>query len=109
MPILESSGHWASSVVPKTRASASEQVVLPSVALGVMEKPSGRVTSAALSSEGEGTVGLSNWGTVRRNSAPEGVSAAVVVGSIAGTGLKVSWSQSVVAGQGMSASVSPPS
>ena len=27
---------------------------------------------AALSSEGEGTEGLSNWGTVRRNSAPEG-------------------------------------
>ncbi len=38
---------------------------------------SGRVTSAALSSEGEGTSGLSNWGTVRRNSAPEGLSAAV--------------------------------
>ena len=97
MPILESSGHWASSVVPK-RAWASEQVSLPLVTLGAREKPSGRVTSAALSSEGEGTAGLSNWGTVRRNSAPEGESAAVVVGSIDWEGLKVSWAHSVVAG-----------
>ena len=48
-------------------------------------------------------MGLSNWGTVRRNSAPEGLSAAVVVGSIDWLGLKVSWAQSVVAGQGESA------
>ena len=43
---------------------------------------------AAFSSEGEGTEGLSNWGTVRRNSAPEGESAAVVVGSIAWAGVE---------------------
>ena len=47
---------------------------------------SGRVTTASRSSEGEGTEGLSYWGTVRRNSAPEGLSAAVVVGSIAWEG-----------------------
>ena len=82
---------------------------MPLVTLGAREKPSGRVTSAARSSEGEGTEGLSNWGTVRRNSAPEGLSAASVVGSIDWEGLKVSWSQSVVAGQEESASVAPPS
>src|ERR1700729_1592164 len=105
-PIFESSGQWASAVVPNF-ASASEQVVLPLVTLGAKEKPLGRVTTAAFSSEGEGTLGLSNWGTVRRNSAPEGESAAVVVGSIDWEGLKESWAQSVVAGQGALAWVSP--
>ena len=57
VPILESSGHWASSVVPK-RASASEQVVLPSVALGLREKPSGRVTVAARARRARG-----RWGS----------------------------------------------
>ena len=79
MPTLANSGHWASSSVPK-RASASEQEVLPSAALGLIEKPSGKVTVVALISEGEGTVGLSIWGTLRSTSRPEGVSAAVVEG-----------------------------
>ena len=82
---------------------------MPLVTLGAREKPWGRVTLAAFSSEGEGTEGLSNWGTVRRNSAPEGLSAAVVVGAIDWLGLKVSWSQSVVAGQVESAWEVPPS
>src|ERR1700682_427629 len=97
VPIFESSGQWASSVVPM-RASASEHVSLPLVTLGAREKPTGRVTWAAFSSEGEGTEGLSNWGTVRRNSAPEGESAVVVVGFMAWLGLKESGAQSVVAG-----------
>ena len=45
-------------------ASASEQEVLPSAALGLIENPSGRVTVAPRSSDGEGMVGLSSWGTL---------------------------------------------
>ena len=41
---LGDSGHAASSSVPK-RASVSEQEVLPSAALGLIEKPSGRSPS----------------------------------------------------------------
>ena len=56
VPTLENSGHWASSWVPN-RASASEQEVLPSAALGLIEKPSGRVTVIARISEGDGVDG----------------------------------------------------
>ena len=54
----------------------------------------------ALISEGDGVVGFWNCGTLRSTSRPEGVSASVVVGSAARLGLKLSWSQPVVAGHG---------
>ena len=57
-------GFFFGAVQGPIRASASVQAVLPSAALGLIEKPSGRVTVAARSSEGEGTVGLSCWGTL---------------------------------------------
>ena len=53
--------------------AASEQEVLPSAALGLIEKPGGRVTVAPRSSDGEGMVGLSCWGTLRSTSMPEAV------------------------------------
>ena len=46
VPTFEVSGHRASSVVPIS-ASASEQVVLPSAAFGLIENPAGRLTLAA--------------------------------------------------------------
>ena len=52
-------------------ASASEQAVLPSAALGLIEKPGGRVTVVALISDGEGIVGLCGCGNVRSTSSPE--------------------------------------
>ena len=60
--------------------AASVQAVLPSAALGLIEKPGGRVTVAPRSSLGEGIVGLSCWGTVRLTSIPEAVSVSSVVG-----------------------------
>ena len=92
------------SSVPKF-ASASEQEVLPSAALGLIEKPTGSVTVAALISDGEGKVGLRSCGTVRSTSTPEAESVAVVVGLALRLGLKVSWSQPVLAGHGVAGRV----
>ena len=99
VPTFANSGHWASSVVP-IRASASEQVVLPSAAFGLIENPSGRLTLAARISEAEGVSGLICCGTFRDASSPLGASASGVDGFAAREGLKPSWSQPVVAAQG---------
>src|ERR1044072_6517338 len=97
VPTFEFSGHWAAFWVPK-RASKSVQDVLPSAAFGLIEKPAGRVTVVSLIADGEGTVGLWNWGTLRLTSSPEEVSAWVVVGEAGRLGLKLSWSQPVGSG-----------
>ena len=64
---------------------------------------------AACSSDGDGIVGLCCCGTVRSTSMPEAESVSVVVGWAQRLGLKLSWSQPVVCGQGVSACVVPPS
>ena len=97
VPTLDVSGHWASSSVPN-RASESLQALLPSAALGLIEKPAGNFTVTARISEGEGVLGLSSWGTLRSTSRPEAVSVSVVVGWALRLGLKLSWSQPVVGG-----------
>jgi len=89
-------------VVPKF-ASASVQDVLPSAALELIEKPSGRVTVAPRSSVGEGMVGLNCWGTERLTSIPDAESVALVVGCAYRLGLKLSWSHPVISGQAWSA------
>ncbi len=71
-------------------ATASGQDVLPSAALGFSENPTGSVRFAALISDGEGKLGLSNCGTVRSMSTPEAESVAVVVGLALRLGLKLS-------------------
>ena len=57
--------------MPK-RASASVQAVLPSAALGLIEKPSGRVTVAARISEGEGDGGARLLGDAEVDFEPRG-------------------------------------
>ena len=71
---------------------------MPSAALALIEKPSGRVTIAVRISEGEGTRALCSCGTLCSRSSPEGASDWVVVGWAERLGLKLSWSQPVVAG-----------
>ena len=63
---------------------------MPSAALGLIEKPSGRVTVVAVISEAEGVTGLSFCGTLRATSRPLAVSASVVDGCAARDGLKFS-------------------
>ena len=99
VPTFENSGQWASSSVP-IADSSSLQEILPSAAFGLIEKPSGRVTVVALISDGDGVLGLSSCGTLRSTSSPEAVSVSSVSGWAARLGLKLSWSQPVVSGQG---------
>ena len=84
-------------------ACASEQAILPSAALGLIEKPAGSSTLLALISEGEGVLGSWNCGTTRSTASPEAASVSVVVGPAARLGLKLSLSQPVVAGHGAAA------
>src|SRR3954466_11705921 len=93
------SGQAAGSSVPRL-AWSSVQVLLPSAALGLTEKPGGSCTLEALISEGEGVPGSWNWGTTRSTARPEAESASAVVGAAARLGLKLSLSQPEVAGQG---------
>src|SRR5829696_3633255 len=102
VPTFEYSGHSAWAKVPN-RAARSEQATLPSAALELSEKPTGRVTVADLICDGEGVVGLWVCGTVRLMSRPEAVSACVVVGFAARLGLKPTWPHPVISGQGDSA------
>src|SRR4051794_5575313 len=99
VPIFENSGHSAPSRVPNF-ACESEQEVLPSAAFGLIEKPTGSFSVASFISEGDGKEGLSSCGTVRSMSTPDAESVAVVVGRALWLGLKVSWSQPVLAGHG---------
>src|SRR5262249_40608419 len=84
-------------------ASAFEQVVLPSAALGLIEKPTGSSTLLPLISDGDGVLGSSNCGTTRSTARPEAESVSLVVGAAARLGLKLSLSQPVVSGHGASA------
>src|ERR1044072_8024807 len=97
VPTLECSGHCASWTVPKA-ASSSVQAVLPSAALGLIEKPGGKITVVALIEGGAGVLGLCVCGTLRLTSRPVAVSAWVVVGSAERLGLKVGWSPAGVDG-----------
>ena len=72
VPILEFSGHCASSGVPK-RACGFGAGFLAVGDVGGEGEALGEGHVSGASSEGEGTEGLSNCGTVRRNSAPEGL------------------------------------
>src|ERR1700751_4778186 len=99
VPTLENCGQCASSSVPKL-AWESEQEVLPSAALGLIENPSGRVTVVARISESDGVSGLSFCGTFSVTSSPLAVSASEVDGLAESEGWKESWSQPVVSGQG---------
>src|SRR5436853_1512278 len=89
VPTLECSGQCASPSVPKA-ASASEHEVLPSAALGLIEKPFGIVTLTARISESDGVTGLACCGTLRSTSSPLGASACAVDGLAASEGLKPS-------------------
>ncbi len=94
-------------LMPKP-ACCSVQATLPSAALGLIEKPSGRVTVVALIAEESGVSGSWYWGTLRLTANPEAVSVCVVVGFADRLGSKLSLSQPVVSGQGAEAlSVSP--
>src|SRR6188768_3454655 len=79
VPTFENSGHAAGRRVPSF-ASVSLQAVLPSAALGLIEKPSGSDTVDAFSGEGDGVVASCGCGTVSFTSTPEALSVAVVVG-----------------------------
>src|ERR1044072_3199415 len=85
VPTLERSGHCASWTVPKA-ASSSVQAVLPSAALGLIEKPGGKITVVALIEDGAGVLGLCVCGTLRLTSRPGGVWAWGVVGAAEGVG-----------------------
>src|SRR6476661_3661593 len=99
VPTLACSGQCAASTVPN-EASSSVQETFPSAALVLIEKPGGRVTVDARISEGDGVPGLCVCGTLSSTSRPLGLSAWVVVGFAVRLGLKLSWSQPVIAGQG---------
>src|SRR3954452_13627898 len=103
VPTLAVSGHCASSTRPKC-ACSSEQKVLPSAAEELIEKPAGIVTTLRLIWESEGVAGLTFCGTFSATSSPVAESAASVDGFAASEGLKSSWSQQVIAGQGSSLS-----
>ena len=72
------------------RASASEQEVLPSAALGLIEKPFGRVTVVARSLRGRGRGRALVLGNPEVDVEARGESVAVVVGWAKRLGLKLS-------------------
>ena len=100
MPIFENSGQCAANSVP-IAVSQSGQATLPSAALGLIVKPSGRVTLRGADLRRRRVVGLWVCGTLRSMSRPEAVSARSVVGFADRLGLKLSWLQPVVAGYGV--------
>ena len=105
VPTLEVSGQLAGSSVPKA-ASVSVHAVLPSAPLGLIDIPSGRVTTVSRICDGEGTKALWFWGTLSSTSMPEAVSASLVVGTPVRLGLNPSWSHPVVLAHGASATTS---
>src|SRR5690242_1330548 len=98
VPTFENSGQTGALRVPSA-ACWSVQAVLPSAALGLIEKPSGSSTVVARICDDAGTLGLSPCGTLSLTSRPEAVSVWSVVGTAERLGLKASWSHPVVAGQ----------
>src|SRR6478672_1266762 len=92
VPTLENSGQVAAKSVP-IALRPSAHTTLPSDAPGLIEKPSGSVSVAERSSDGEGVRGLCVCGTFRSVSSPDAVSACEVVAFAVKAGLKLAWLQ----------------